>query len=861
MNDLYLRLRALFLRNRVERELNEELEFHVEMQAHKNHAAGMSQAEARRQARIQFGVGDAVKEECRDARRVNLIETMIYDIRYALRGFRRTPLFTLTVVATIALGLGWNTAVFTIFNACVLRPVAVHDPYSLYQFWWIDRMGASPLTWSQFQELQEEHPALTDVAAFHGLFARMDGRFARGMLVDGEYFPMLAVNAIRGRAILPEDTRAPGSQPVAVLSYRIWQERFGHVPDILGRKVMISGHPFDVVGVMPDGFTGLGKALPDFWAPITMSSQIEEGPDLFTSSRPADLGFVGRLKPGESLQQAQAALTAWATRIGQKDVRAIFRSEATVLPLEPRYIFAFLPIGIVFLLVLISACANVGNMMLARGMARQREIGIRLSLGAARARLVRQLLTESVLLALPAAVAGFAVSETVIKIGMRVIFAAIPPDLVDHVPLVSLAPDARVFVFTFGAAIVAALLFGLAPAIQATRLNVMQAAHGDFSSDFRPSRLRNALLIAQVTVSALLLICSFVFLRGAHRLGNLDTGMRTRDVVEIGVREKSRALAISKIPAEPGVESMAATSDSPLDSTLPVIAASGAYSAYKYVSPEYFPVFDIPLRRGRNFTAEEARSGAPVAILSEVAAKRLWPNRDALGESLRLTPDPDPPRGGRPQRYQTVRVVGIARDTAVGGIANPDRSCLYFPTSLEAPGNVLLARVQGDPEAARQKLNSALEDVDPGAVEYINKMQDVVAGGIFPFRAAYWVSAAVGGVALLLTLSGIYGVLSYVVAQRTKEIGIRIAMGAGTAGVTRLVLSQCMRLAARGIGLGVVLALGASKLASAQVVIDPFDQLAYVGGVALVLAACVCAAYIPARRAARVDPITTLRYD
>ncbi len=870
MSDLLLRLRALFLKKRIEQDLDEELGFHIEMQMRKNLAAGMSVEEARRQARIQFGAGDAVKEECRDARRVGFIETLFQDICYAVRGFRRTPMLALTVVGTIALGLGWNTAAFTIFNAYVLRPLAVRDPYSLYAIGWVDRTGdVHRLTWAEYEEFRREHPGLAEVAAALGRVTRMDGRIARCWLVDGEYFRMLGVNAAKGRTLLPEDSRSPGSEAVVVLSYSAWQNRFGAAADILGRKVTIHGHPFEVVGVMPEGFTGLGKLIPDFWAPITMIPTIDDGPNMFTPSSPANIAIFGRLKAGEGPKQAQAVFTAWIQRIAT-NAHAIVQSQATVIPFQPKMLAALLPMEMVFLLVLLSACANVANMMLARAMSRQREIGIRLSLGAARSRVIRQLLTESILLAVSAAVAAFVVSKALIGLGVRMLFAGIPQEFADYVPFIRLSPDVRVFGYTLGAAIAAAVLFGLAPAIQCTRMSVMQAARGDFSSEFRPSRLRNSLVVGQVAVCALLLICSGVFLRAANRIQRLDTGMRTRGVIEIEIREKSRARAIGSLAAEPGVDLLAATSDPPIDSTLPAVSASGTPGSetirapYKYASPEYFQALEIPIVRGRNFTGDEARSVASVAILSAAAAQRLWPNQHAIGQSLFLTPDPGPVRGDRPPKYRSVRVVGVARDTAVGAIYFTDKTCLYFPTSLEAAGNTLLARVQGDPDAARKRLESAVEAADPGAIDDIHKIQDYVLVEILPSRAAYWVSAALGGIALLLTLSEIYGVLSYVVSQRTKEIGIRVVMGAGARAVTGLVLKQCVLFSGLGIAVGSMLALAASKLVwafSSQVEIDPFDRLAYAGGMALVLAACICAAYVPARRATRVDPIATLRYD
>ena len=875
------RFRALLFRNRAEQELDDELALHLEMETRKNLAAGMAPEQAARAARLHFGTDPgAVKDYVRDTHGIGFLETLLHDIRYALRGFRRAPPFALTVIGTIAIGLGWNTAAFTLFNAAFLRPIDARDPYSLYAFGWQDRTGnGTPVTWRQLDELRQQRPGLAAITATHSLRSRMDGRFAWCTLVDGEFFHMLGINAALGRTLLPNDNGSAGSNPsmglsYVVLSYNAWQTRFAAAADILGRKVLIHGHPFVVVGVMPDGFTGLGHTMPDLWAPLAALAEFEDIPNAFAPETPAPVTLAGRLLPGESAEQAQTALNSWMQRAVQKDApaqspHATLMSLATLVSVAHRQLAALLPVAIVFFLVLLSACANVANMMLARAMSRQREIGIRLSLGAARGRLIRQMLTESILLAIPSAALAFAVSQAFIELGLRVCFATIPAAFLDQAGVPSLSPDIHVFWFMIGAAIAVAFMFGLVPAMQATRLNVMQAARGDFSSDFRPTRLRNALVIAQVTVCGFLLICSGILLRRANHLESLDPGMRTRGVIEIYIQEKSRPRVMAALRSQPGVELLAATSDPPLDSTLPSISASGAPGVsltrvrYFYTSPEYFQVLDIPILRGRTFSAEETSSGAAAVILSESVARKLWPAQDPLDQTLSLIPETGPVRGGRPPQHRTMRVIGIARDTAVGSLDNPDRSALYLPTGLDDSRNALYVRVHDDAGKAVRDLSAAAEAADPGAVEDIHSLQDYVDAAIWSYRLTYWISAALGCIALLLTISGIYAVLSYVVAQRTKEIGIRMALGP-RATVTGLVLAQCVRLAAIGIAAGTGLALVAARILSAisaDIAPTVFDRVAYLGGIAVVLAACLAAAFVPARRAARVDPITTLRYD
>src|SRR6266478_1942930 len=714
--DLLLRLRALVFRNRVESELEDELDCHIEMQARKNLAEGMSEAEALRRARIQFGGAEQVKEECRDARRVRLVETIGQDILYAIRGFRRSPTFVLTVVATIALGLGLNTTLFTIFNAYFFRTVSVHDPYSLYEFLWTDRSGGrSRFTWPEYREFLKENPAFSDALAYRSVFTRVDGRNILGHSVSGDYFRMLLVGAALGRTLLPADSSAPGREPVIVLGYSSWQSQFASDPNIVGKKVWLRGYPFEVVGVARQGFTGLGETPIDFWTPLTMNARFDDGPDLFGPEHPRLLFIVGRLKPGVSVRQAQAGVTAWARRFtadrpdAEKAVGAIFWSRATSLVLNPRAALMLSPILAAFALVLLIACANVANMMLARAMSRQREIGIRLALGAARSRLVRQLLTESILLALPAAAAGFLVSQATISLGVRVMFATLPPEFAQFIRLAPLPPDVRVFGFMLAAALASALLFGLAPAIQATRTNVMQAARGDFTSEFRPARLRNSLVVGQITVCVLLLVTAGIMLRGATRIQSLDIGLRTRDVVEIAIQEKARARVTDRLSSDPAVQILAAAGSAPLNGAFPAVSVAPAdgdvvlHTAYNRVPAEYFRVLEIPIVRGRNFTSEEVNSGAPVVVVSQATAQQLWPNQDALGRSLRLVPD----RRVAPslQRYQVVSVVGIARDVTSVWIGNGvDKDLVYFPATQRAAGATLLVRVQGDVETARRRL-------------------------------------------------------------------------------------------------------------------------------------------------------------
>jgi predicted permease len=875
--DLILRCRALIGRERLERDLDDELDFHIQMEARKNQEAGMTGAEALRVARLRFGGQAQVGEECRDQRGVSLAETVWQDIRYAIRGFRRSPWLVATVVATIALGLGLDTALFTVFNATYFRPIGVRDPRALYEFYWMDRSGAGhDFSLDEYRQFAAWNPAFSAALGYRNTEVRLDGRDLLGTLVTGEYFQVLGVGAALGRTLLPEDASAPGSRPVVVLSYQAWQKQFSADPEIVGKKVLLRGYPFDIVGVAPAGFTGLGARPAEFWAPLTMAARFETGMDVFGPSHPRVISMVGRLREGYGERQARAGLTLWTQRFtanaadAERAMQAVLVSRATNKPLNLKSALAFSPILIACSLVLLIGCANVANLMLARSLARQKEIGIRRALGAPRKRLIRQLMTECLLLAVPSAAAGVAVSEGAIRICLRVLVTTLPAGVASFAARIpNLHADLRVFGFALAAALAAAIGFGLAPALQATRGSFLEAARSGFGDRVRSSRFRNLLVTAQVTTCVLLLVTAGILLRGVSRMHNLDSSLSARNTIQLAVQEKYREPVLSRMAAEPAVDLVAAAVSAPVERKLtvsirPAEAGAAWISAANPVSPEYFALFEIPIVRGRNFTAGEAQSGAAVAVISQSAAERLWPNQEAVGRRLSLVPDRT--TDTRLARYRTVNVIGVARDELSRWIGNnEDRSLVYLPASSHTPGTELLLGARGDAEAERRKIEAAIGGIDPEAIERIQKLQVrewVADDAYYTLRVAYWLSSAIGILALLLTLSGVYGVLSYMISQRTKEIGIRMALGATTRGVTGLVLKQSMRLALPGAAAGSVLALALSKLlGSAVVLIGGFDATAHIAGVALVLAACAAAAWFPSRRVARIDPLRALRYD
>ncbi|MDR3701486.1 MAG: ABC transporter permease [Candidatus Sulfopaludibacter sp.] len=848
---IWKKLRTLWRQNRFEADLAEEIRIHREMSG-----------------QAAFGGTALFLEQSREVWGIAWLESWKQDIRYALRSFRRSPGFALGVIGAIGLGIGLNTTMFTVFNAYALRPFAVHDPYGLYELSWYGKTGNGHwFTWDQFRDLRTYKAAFSDVMATGNFGAQVNGRTLLGQTVSGNYFSMLGVGIAQGRPLLEEDNGA-----VAVVSYQAWRNTFGADPALVGRKIYIRGTPFEVVGIASPAFSGMEGLPTGFWLPLRMSSLVTDREDLFGPRHPESLHIVGRLQPGVSPEAAKSALLAWARAFAPDAIGVTLVSRATSVPLNRDAILTFLPIFAAFALVLMIACANVSNMMLARALARQREIAIRISLGAGRARLVRQLLTESVLLALPAAAAGFLISEITIEGARRLLFATVPDAFRRVLALEDLSPDWRVFAFILAASVVTAVLFGLVPAIQTTRSRLVEANRGDFSSDYRPARLRNFLVVAQVAVCALLLICTAIVLRSQARVTAQTTGLDIHAVWDVRAISRYQAQVATRLAAEPGVEAIAAAWRAPLYGSsrgiavIPNNRSDSVVVSYNLVSSGYFSVFRIPVLRGRAFSDAESEAEAPVVIVSESAARLLWPNEDAIGQSLGVpAPATTPDRiFARFPRFASARVVGLVGDTLSGLLEHSDfKSCIYFPTHAGIPGNdSILVRMSGPQGATRRRIETAMDQIAPGLADFINPMDDVLALQIYPFRVTGWVAGFLAGVALLMTVSGIYGVMSYLVSQRRKEIGIRVALGASAWQVVRMVVRQSAWLATIGAALGAGLALAISPVFAHQLeAIQPYDWAPYVATALVVLIAAIAASYAPARRAVTIDPVRTLRCD
>jgi len=801
----------------------------------------------------------------------------IRDVRYALRSFRRAPLFALTVVTTVALSVGLLAVAFTIFNSFFFRVDEVPKPHELFAVVRPVRAGSSafvPFTRPEYEALRRETTIFSDVfARFSDIASRINGRMMHGQLVTGNFFHVLGVNAALGRTLVPADDESAAPRPVLVLSHKSWDRAFARDPGIVGRTLLVNGRDYEIVGVMPEGFRGLVVYAPDYWAPLALLGEFR--PNHAGSEETVGISVVGRLRPDVSSQAAIARIAAWAA--GKPHARKVDRDAAANITIEPRQgtlneslgegLLTFSPIFFAFGLILMIGCANVAHLLLARGVARQREIGVRLALGASRRRVIRQLLTESLLLAIVAAAMGLLVSRAVLEAALSALLSTMPPELLEAVNFSSApAADWRVVGFILVAAIASTLLFGLAPALRATRIELVRTMRGEIGSDARPSRARTVLIGAQVTASALLLVCAAVFLRSAMSFAKFDPGIRTADIVLIDIaNEPLRASIIQAVNAYPFVAGVSASWPD-VHSSPPSGFGNKQGLAYRFVSPEYFHVLGIPILRGRAFA--HAETGAAVAVVSETTARRLWPNGNAVGQELQLEPIEGSRRGPEPRlASRTLMVVGIARDVLGSPFGFLRPIDVYVPTTSAQAPTSLIVRVHGDPEVARRALLERLTLADPN-MGGIMTLRTIASAGTYVLQIAFWVTVVLGGLALALTVSGLFSVLSYVVEQRAKEIGVRMALGATAGSVAGLVLSQTARPVAIGLATGgsLAAALAAVLMATPAAteiggVVHMFDPIAYGGSALTILVACALAASIPALRAARIDPMRTLRQE
>jgi predicted permease len=789
-------------------------------------------------------------------------EQLLHDCRYAWRGLMQSRLFAATTVFTLAIGIGLVTVAFTVFDAYVLRPFAVNDPSRLHGIGWRSRdNGGQSFSWRDYEALRSRRDLLDGLIAERTRFVSSDGRSLAAAYVSENYFSVLAPRFLAGRGLTPSDT----STDVAVLGYQAWVRLAGNAPPAVGRRLDLNGRPVEIVGILQPEFTGIDDMPRDIWLPMTEAE----------SAR--GVKVVARLRPTVTPAQAQSALTPFvADVIGRRE--ADVRAEVTPQSTRNRLTFGLLavlsPVFAAFALVLVTACANVSNVMLARAVTRHREIAVRLSIGASRGRIVRQLLTEGLVIAALSGVAGLLLAQWTIRAGIVLIFRTLPPSVAAILRVVPLTIDLRVFAFALLVSSFATLMFALLPALHAAAVNLTDALKGTGSGLQRGSRMRNVLVAGQVAVSVVLVVVALTLARSGAAIGSIALGYSTAGVTSINVRgEDERHLVAklaSQLAADPRVGEVAGVGGTPLIIRTRAMAAAPADAAvkngtrYTFVTPEYFSILRIPILRGRGFRADEAQGSAPIAIVSANTASAFWPGEDPVGKTIRIEP-PD----GRPvddvPGYRYLAVVGVVPDVVSGILIDGlDAGHIYLPTDTANPhATALMVRGRAERDLSPGALQEIFKrvDSDPERFEAL-PLEEMRALQIYPLRAASWIGSLLGMIALVLSVSGLYGVLTYTLSQRTREIGIRMALGATATAVVGMVMRQCARIAVTGAAIGLAVTTAVMVFLGSQIHVREVsfvDFAAFAAGISVVLVATAVAAYQPARRATLIDPAEALR--
>jgi predicted permease len=878
----------LWGRRRSDEDFHEEVRAHIALETDRLIERGVDARDARTAALRAFGNVAGARERFHDKHHWIWAEQLLRDVFYAWRGLLGSRAFFATTVLTLAVGLGLVTVVFTIFNAYVLRPFAVRDPYSLYEaVWHTQEAGGRTFRWRDYEAIGSRTDLFESAVANGGRFVSWNNNTLAVGFVSGNYFDTLGVPMLLGRGLATFDTASIGGAPVAVLSEQLWARYFGSDPAIVGREFDLNGTKLVIVGVTRGAFQGLDDSPEDLWLPATMAGPVLKQ-EVFGAKQPRVVRVVVRLRPGITAVQAQSALALepFESRVaGRLDaVRSELRPQSTPVRLTVELLAVLSPVFAAFALVLVTACANASNVMLARATARHREIGVRLALGASRGRVVRQLLTEGLLISLLAAGLGLALANVTLSAGLVLFLSLMPAAVSSLVRVVPLEFDMRVFGFALAIATCTTLMFALLPALQATRLTMTDALRGQVSRAVRGSNLRNFLVGGQVAISLALLIVAATLMRNNGAIQTIDLGMAPRGVISINQRGTNKALtarAAVELAADPRLEQVVVTSRNPLFGQLPrtpiirdghsVLGAS-----YMFVSPEYFSMLKVPIVRGRGFRPEEAREEAGVVVISAAGARALWPGEDPLGKTLRIITEPDTTHvaetvkmmrrvGDDAPDSKVVTVIGVAGDVVSGLIyEGKDRAHLYLPTSpTGAHAEALLVRGRLGVDLRPEDFRPLLERVHPDPLLFESvPLEQMVAVQAFPLRIASWVGSMLGALALVLSVSGLYGVLTYTLSQRASEIAIRMALGATAAGIVRFVIRQSARLSAVGGAIGLLFAFTVMKILSTFVHLDNVsvvDGGAFALAIGIVILAVIVASYAPARRATRTDPAEVLK--
>ncbi len=813
------------------------------------------------------------------------MNNLAQDLKIAVRMLLKSPLFTLAAVATLALGIGLNTAVFSAVYDFVFKPLpGVHEPDELvqvYRSWPGIQYGSNSIP--HYFDLRDRSEDLFDgVAAWSmepsSVSTQGQSEMRLGKMVSANYFQVMGVNAEIGRVFIPEEEgRAPGASPVVVISHYFWQTRFDGNPDVLGRSIVVNGFPYEIIGVLPSEFRGVIPILhADVWVPLMMQLEFKPGYNRFERRGNNFMQVIARLRPGVSSEMAQAGLDGLTLQFREEMPDEYQEPEMYLVPQKEVVLSADMRnaamgmsgviMAVVGLLLLI-ACVNVANLFLARAQDRKKEIGVRLSLGAGRGRIVTQLLIESIVFSLVAGLAGLALAFVAVKGASQITLPIDIPHSFD------LAINVPVLVFSLVVALVAGLVFGLAPALQASRPDLVTALKGEMSAEgVKGSRTSRVLVIGQMALSFILLISAGLFIQNLAAATDVDKGFNPEGVLMAAMdpslqgyeRERTEQFyrdLLDRVRAYPGVTVAA------LGETVPLSFSSSDTSVdipgydpspdermsirYNRVSPGYFAAMGIPLTQGREFTDDDRADGQGAIIVNQHFADRFWPGESPIGKQVRSS-------------GMDRTVVGLVPTGKYGSLGEAPMAHQYLPLAQSfGAGTYLHVRTAGDPEALIQPLREMVRSLDPDLPIFdVKTMNSHLGIALMPARLAGIVLGAFGVLGLILASVGIYGVMAYSVAQRTREIGIRVAIGANRGAVTGMVIKQGFRLVLVGGSVGLLGALGASQLIKSLLLtgrgVDPVSFL----GVPLVLGlVALVATYLPARKAASVDPVRALKYD
>ncbi len=867
-------------RDRWEQQMNEELRFHVEQQIAENIAAGMSPQEARRRAIQQFGGAEGVKEACREQRSGFWLETFWADVRYGLRMLRRSPGFAIVAVLTLALGIGANTAIFSVVNAVLLRPLPYKDAARLVIVRESTRhQSAVSVSYPDFLDWRRQSRSFSEMVAIHNLNFNLSGvtqpESIAAYEVSPDFLSLLGVRPILGRNFLASEEHE-GTPPVVLLSYQFWQSHFGGSLDVLGRTLTLDGRSFAIVGVLPASFHFLDRT--DVLAPIgawTGDEAISERGDR------GDMIVIGRLAPGATFAQGRAEMQGIASRLDKEYPKTNSGIGVALSPIRDEFVSDIrLELLILFgavIFVLLIACVNVANLFLARGADRGKEMAVRIAFGASQSRVIRQMFTESLVLTLLGGILGVLLAVSGTKIASHLILPA-------SFQITNVRMDGGVFLFVGGVIVVVAFAFGLIPALQGIRSDLqaeLKEGGRNSTPTARQNRLRAALAVAEISLALILLAGAGLMTKSLYRLLSVNPGFRPERVLtmEMDLRTAQYAkdpvirnfwkLLLDRVRAIPGVQTAAVGTDIPMTSNhnRTDITLDGfplprpgdfPHPDIHTVSPDYVRTLGIPLLRGRIITASDNENAPLVGLINSTLARRYWPKSDPIGRRFTfgsVAPEKSP---------EWITIVGVVGDTKLYGLANPARFEVYIPY-LQSPANDmdLVVRSATDPGALTSAIRLAAAGVDKDQPVFgVSTMTQLVDNSVSTRRATLILLGLFSGIAVVLAAVGIYGVMTYSVAQRTHEIGIRMALGAQHNGVLRMILRQGAKIALAGVAIGIVASFSLTQLMANMLFgVSAADPATFTAVAVLLVFVALAACYIPARRATRVDPMIALRYE